>query len=257
MMICCKLKTLNDLKMKIMEELKLNPACYDIKIIYHYPQEVLHERINYKYMVIKEDKHVNIMFKRIQKMPKVNATELYESLEPLAEVDVEEVQQTTISLQFTALDDGCTTMGGYTMGGYTLPSQETHLGEKDEDEDEDHVAKNGETLQPQETHLGEEDEDKNHAANNGENLDDIDEDEERIERGDFDGDVNDHEVAPNFEEENIVDCDESDADDDIGVQHVTNTTIAYTPPASPFYANTWENMIAPSCLQIPFVYTWD
>ena len=81
-----------------MEELKLNPACYDIKIIYHYPQEVLHERINYKYMVIKEDKHVNIMFKRIQKMPKVNATELYESLEPLAEVDAEKVQQTTTSL---------------------------------------------------------------------------------------------------------------------------------------------------------------
>ena len=114
-------------------------------------------------------------------MPKVNATELYESLEPLAEVDVEEVQQTTISLQFTALDDGCTTMGGYTMGGYTLPSQQTHLGEKDEDEDEDHATKNGETLQPQETHLGEEDEDKNHAANNGENLYDIDEDKERIE----------------------------------------------------------------------------
>ena len=44
MMICCKLKTLNDLKKKIMEELNLNLACYDIKIIYHYPQEVLHER---------------------------------------------------------------------------------------------------------------------------------------------------------------------------------------------------------------------
>ena len=38
MMICRKLKTLNDLKRKIMEELNLNPACYDIKIIYRYPQ---------------------------------------------------------------------------------------------------------------------------------------------------------------------------------------------------------------------------
>ena len=37
MMIHHKLKTLNDLKMKIMEELNLNPACYDIKIIYCYP----------------------------------------------------------------------------------------------------------------------------------------------------------------------------------------------------------------------------
>ena len=51
-----KLKTLNDLKRKIMDELKLNPAWYDIKIIYRYPQEVLYERINYGYMAIKEDK---------------------------------------------------------------------------------------------------------------------------------------------------------------------------------------------------------
>ena len=118
-----------------MEELNLNPACYDIKIIYRYPQEVLHERINYEYMAIKEDKHVKIMFNRIHKMPQVNAAELYVSSEPLAGVDTEEVQQTTTSLQFTALDDGCTTMGGYTIGSYTLPSQ-------------DHAANTGETLQP-------------------------------------------------------------------------------------------------------------
>ena len=46
MMTHRKLKTLYDLKMKIMEELNLNPTCYDIKIIYRYPQEVLYERIN-------------------------------------------------------------------------------------------------------------------------------------------------------------------------------------------------------------------
>ena len=85
-----------------MEELNLNPTCYDIKI--------------------KEDKHVKIMFNRIYKMPQVNATELYVSSEPLAEVDAEKVQQTITSLQFITLDDGCTTMRGYTMGGYTLPS---------------------------------------------------------------------------------------------------------------------------------------
>ena len=174
MMIHHKLKMLNDLKMKIIEELNLNPAFYDIKIIYHYPQEVLHRWINYRYMMIKEDKHVNIMFNRIHKMPQVNATELYVSSESLAEVGVKEVQQTITSLHFTTLDDGCTT-----MGGYTLPPQETHLGE--EDEDEDHVASNGETLPPQERHLGEEDKDKEHVANNGENLDDIDKYEERIE----------------------------------------------------------------------------
>ena len=37
MMIRRKLKTLYDLKMKIIEELNLNPACYDIKIIYRNP----------------------------------------------------------------------------------------------------------------------------------------------------------------------------------------------------------------------------
>ena len=49
--------------------------------------------------------------------------------------------------------------------------------------------------------------------------------------------------------------DEGDADDDIGVQHVTNMTTAYTPPIKSFYANIWENMVDLSCLQIPFVST--
>ena len=74
-----------------MEELNLNPACYDIKIIYRYPQEVLHEWINYRYMAIKEDKHVKIMLNMILKMPQVNAAELYISLKPLAEVDIKEM----------------------------------------------------------------------------------------------------------------------------------------------------------------------
>ena len=74
-----------------MEELNLNPACYDIKIIYRYLQEILHEWINYRYMAIKEDKHVKIMLNMILKMPQVNAAELYVSLEPLAEVDIEEM----------------------------------------------------------------------------------------------------------------------------------------------------------------------
>lgn len=161
MMIRRKLKTLNDLKMKIMKELSLSPTCYDINIINRYPQEVLNKQINYKYMAIKEDKHVKIMFNRIHKMLQVNAAKLYVSSEPLAEVDVEELQQqTTTSLQFTALDDGCTT-----MRGYTFPSQ-------------DYAANTSETLQPQETYLGVEDED--HFANNDENLDDMDEYEERI-----------------------------------------------------------------------------
>ena len=124
-------------------------------------------------------------------MPQVNAAQLYVSLEALADNTTEVVQQTTTALQFTTLDNGCTTMGGctmggYTMGGYPLPSQ-------------DHVANTSETLYPQETHLEEEDED--HAANDGENVDDVDEYEKRIKQGDFENDVDDHEVVPNFEEE--------------------------------------------------------
>ena len=156
---------------------------------------------------------------------------MYVNSELLAEVDAKEVQQTTTSLQFTALKDGYTT-----MGGYTLPHQETHLGE--EDKDKDHAVNNGETLPSQETYLWEEDKDEDHVANNGENLDDINEYKERIEQGNFDRDVNDHEFAPNFQDENKVDYDEGEADDDIGVQHVTNTTTAYTPPTLSFYANT-------------------
>ena len=83
-------------------------------------------------MVIKEDKHVKMMFNRIQKMPQVNVAKLYISLEPLADNTNEVVQQTTTALQFTVLDDGYTTMGGYTIGGYMLSSQ-------------DHVANTGET----------------------------------------------------------------------------------------------------------------
>ena len=41
--------------------------------------------------------------------------------------------------------------------------------------------------------------------------------------------MDDHEVVPNFEEENIKYHDEGDADDDIDVQHDTNTTTGYRP----------------------------
>ena len=82
-------------------------------------------------------------------------------------------------------------MGGYTMGDYMLPSQ-------------DHVANTSETLYPQETHLEEEDEDEDedHAANDGENVEVVDEYEERIEQGDFENDVDDHEVVPNYSTNN-------------------------------------------------------
>ena len=48
---------------------------------------------------------------------------------------------------------------------------------------QDHVANTGETFYPQQTHLEEkdEDEDKDYAANDSENIDDVDEYEKRIE----------------------------------------------------------------------------
>ena len=68
----------------------------------------------------------------------------------------------------------------------------------------------------------------------------------------------DHEVVPNFEEENMEyhdEGDEGDAEDDIGIQHDTNMTTGYRPPTDSFYANTWEDMVDPSRLEIPFVFT--
>ena len=65
-------------------------------------------------MAIKEDKHVKIMFNKMQKSSQVIAFELYVTLESCAEVSVEEILQTTTSLQFTVPDYRCTTLGGYT-----------------------------------------------------------------------------------------------------------------------------------------------
>ena len=66
--------------------------------------EVLKHQINYKYMAIEEDKHVKIMFDKVERIPKVSGIELYIQLKPRAEVGIKEIQQTTISLQVTVLD---------------------------------------------------------------------------------------------------------------------------------------------------------
>ena len=49
---------------------------------------------------------------------------------------------------------------------------------------------------------------------------------------------------------------EPDADNVISVQNITNTIPTYAPPALSFSANTWENMVDPSHIEIPFVSTW-
>ena len=70
---------------------------------------------------------------------------------------------------------------------------------------------------------------------------------ERIERGDFERDINNNE---------IFDRSETDADNVISVQNITNTILAYTPPALSFSTNIWANMVNLSNIEIPFVSTW-
>ena len=48
--------------------------------------------------------------------------------------------------------------------------------------------------------------------------------------------MDDHQVILNFEEENMEYHDEGD--DDIDVQHDTNTTTGYRPHSDSFYVNT-------------------
>ena len=135
MMIIRKLKTLNDLKVKIMEELQVNPTLHDIHITFHSPHEVLNQCINYKYMAIIEDKHVKFMFSKMQKWENVADFEFYVSLQPHAEVGIEEIVQTTTSLQFAVLDDRCTTLGGYTPSFQETPTTiESEPGNKYEDQ---------------------------------------------------------------------------------------------------------------------------
>ena len=58
--IDCRLKTFDELKMIVMEELCVNPAVHNIQITYRMPHEVLKYWINYKYMAIEAYKHVYI-----------------------------------------------------------------------------------------------------------------------------------------------------------------------------------------------------
>ena len=89
--IDCRLKTLDKLKMIVMEELCANSAVHNIQITYRMPHEVLQHRINYKYMAIETNKHVKIMFDKLERIPAINGIELYIQLESRAEVGIEEI----------------------------------------------------------------------------------------------------------------------------------------------------------------------
>ena len=172
-------------------------------------------------MAIEADKHVKIMFDKMEKITQISAIELYIKLEPRAKVGVEKIQQTTLSLQVI------------------LPDAQyeyfTHVEDDDDDDDEDDEDDNNNDDYVDET------------AINGEDFVDRDEYEERIERGEFERDVDDDE---------IFDRSETDADNIISVQNITNTILAYTPLALSFSANIWENMVNLSNIEIPSVSTW-
>ncbi|KAL0006057.1 hypothetical protein SO802_013618 [Lithocarpus litseifolius] len=67
-----RLKTVDELKMIVMEELCANPAIHNIQITYCMTYEVSKHRINYKYMAIETDKHVKIMFNKLERIPEVH-----------------------------------------------------------------------------------------------------------------------------------------------------------------------------------------
>ncbi|KAL0016055.1 hypothetical protein SO802_003124 [Lithocarpus litseifolius] len=167
-----RLKALGELKMIVMEELCVNLVMHNIQITYRSLQEVLKHRINYKYMAMEAEKHVKIMFDQMERITQVSAIELYIKLEPCVDVGVEEIQQTTTSLHVTVSD--------------AQYEYFTHV-ENDDDDDDDNNDYIDET------------------AINGENFVDRDEYEERIEREDFERDIDDDE---------IFDHSKTDADND-------------------------------------------
>ena len=119
------------LKKKIMKELDLDRQLHDIKIIYHALHAVFNDRIVFMPIEIKGDKHVKLMFDRINSMPQLKAAELYISVEPHIEVSGEDVQQTTLEgsggeeFQSLHMDNYPILTLCTIVGGYAPPCQET------------------------------------------------------------------------------------------------------------------------------------
>ena len=231
-----RMKTLDELKMIVMEELCENPVVHNIQITYRMPNEILKHRINYKYMTIETNKHVKIMFDKLERIPKVTKIELYIQLEPRAEVDIDKIQQTTTILQVTIPN------AQYEYSTHVEHDDVHADNDDDEDEDED------------------EDDDDDYVdetAINGEDFVNIDEIEDRIEQGDFRDFKRDFgDFERDIDDDETLDGSELDANNAISVQNITDTIPAYAPPALSFSANTWENMVDPSHIETPFVSTW-
>ena len=89
-----------------------------------------------------------------------------------------------------------------------------------------------------------------------------DEYEERIGRDDFHKYVDHYEKVDNVRHDVMDDHDndaikfQDDIGDGIGVQHVTTTIPIYEAHGPSFHANTWDNIIDPSNVKIPFSSSW-
>ena len=154
-----RLKTLDELKMIVMEELCVNPTVHNIQITYRMPHKVLKHRINYKYMAIETDKHIKIMFDKLERIHVANGIELYIQLEPCAEVSIVEIQQTTTSLQ-VIVPDAQYEYSTHVEDG-DVHAEDDNDDDDDEDDDDDYVDET--------------------TAINGEDFIDRDEYEDRIE----------------------------------------------------------------------------
>ena len=223
-----------------MEELCENAVVHNIQITYHMPNEILKHRINYKYMAIETDKHVKIMFDKLERIPEVTNIELYIQLEPCAEVRIEEIQQTTTSLQVTVLD------AQYKYSTHVEDNDVHADGDDDDNDDDDDYVDETTAIN------NDDDDDDNDYIDetttiNGEDFVDKDEYEKRIERGDFERDIDDDETLVGSE---------PDADNVINVENIMDTIPTYAPPALSFSANIWKNIVDPSHIEMPFVSTW-
>ena len=218
------MKTLDELKMIVMEELCENPAVHNIQITYRMPNEILKHQINYKYMAIETDKHVKIMFDKFERIPEVTNIELYIQLEPHA-VWQEDIQQTTTSLQVTVSDAQYKYFAHVENGDVHADSDD----DDDDDDDDDYVDVTTVVNNDDDDYV-----DKNIAIND-EDFADRDEYEDRIDRGDF-RDFEDFER--DIDDDETLDGNEPDVDNVISVQNITNTIPAYAPPTLSFSANT-------------------
>ena len=102
--------------------------------------------------------------------------------------------------------------------------------DEDDDDDDDYVDDN--------------------IAINGEDFGDRDEIEDKIEQGDF------RDFERDIDDNETLDGCQLDADIVLSVQNITDTIPAYSLPALSFSENTWENLIDPSHIETPFVFTW-